>query len=354
MALTLPKSYAQDVTQPIKVRNGGELVFTGNSDVDTISVALYNGGAEYEPGGTVALNCIRADGVTMVVSGAVSGNVASATLTQACCAVPGMMTVVMQLTSGGTGAIFAAVYNVLPSSTETVGDAGTIIEDAAALIADIDAAVATIPTNYSALLASIAPTYSATASYRPFDYVWYNGALYRCLITIDGGETWNSKHWYPATIGDDIAALMTATRPIRTATAHAFEAGSITLSGYNAGDVVDTTINTGSSYKHVIFQVQRGDLVELSVSGGAAPRAWAITDADYKLVAVSASNSTLSGAWFIAPCDGWFIANSIGSAATCASYTLGDAAQLAMFDAQQLTMIQPITLSTMAEEGETE
>ena len=156
MALTLPKSYAQDVTQPIKVRNGGELVFTGNSDVDTISVALYNGGAEYEPGGTVALNCIRADGVTMVVSGAVSGNVASATLTQACCAVPGMMTVVMQLTSGGTGAIFAAVYNVLPSSTDTVGDAGTIIEDVAALIADIDAAVASIPEDYSELSAQVA------------------------------------------------------------------------------------------------------------------------------------------------------------------------------------------------------
>lgn len=156
MALTLPKSYAQDVTQPIKVRNGGELVFTGNADVDTISVTLYNGGAEYEPGGSVTLNCIRADGVTMVVSGAVSGNVASATLTQACCAVPGMMTVVMQLTSGGTGAIFAAVYNVLPSSTDTVGDAGTIIEDVAALIADIDAAVATIPEGYSELSAQVA------------------------------------------------------------------------------------------------------------------------------------------------------------------------------------------------------
>ena len=156
MALTLPKSYAQDVTQPIKVRNGGELVFTGNADVDTISVALYNGGAEYEPGGSVTLNCIRADGVTMVVSGAVSGNVASATLTQACCAVSGMMTVVMQLTSGGTGAIFAAVYNVLPSSTDTVGDAGTIIEDVAALIADIDAAVATIPADYSELSAQVA------------------------------------------------------------------------------------------------------------------------------------------------------------------------------------------------------
>lgn len=156
MALTLPKSYAQDVTQPIKVRNGGELVFTGNSDVDTISVALYNGGVEYEPGGSVTLNCIRADGMTMVVSGAVSGNVASATLTQACCAVPGMMTVVMQLTSGGTGAIFAAVYNVLPSTTDTVGDAGTIIEDVAALIADIDAAVASIPEDYSELSAQVA------------------------------------------------------------------------------------------------------------------------------------------------------------------------------------------------------
>lgn len=156
MALTLPKSYAQDVTQPIKVRNDGELVFTGNSDVDTISVALYNGGAEYEPGGSVALNCIRADGVTMVVPGAVSGNVASATLTQACCAVPGMMTVVMRLTSGGTGAIFAAVYNVLPSTTDAVGDAGTIIEDVAALIADIDAAVASIPEDYSELSAQVA------------------------------------------------------------------------------------------------------------------------------------------------------------------------------------------------------
>lgn len=200
MALTLPKSYAQDVTQPIKMRNGGELVFTGNADVDTISVALYNNGAEYEPGGSVTLNCIRADGVTMVVSGAVSGNVASATLTQACCAVPGMMTVVMQLTSGGTGAIFAAVYNVLPSSTDTVGDAGTIIEDVAALIADIDAAVASIPQDYSALNKHVADLDAATATNtgaqyvtftdgkgirtntNPVDFTMVDSASYRCAI----------------------------------------------------------------------------------------------------------------------------------------------------------------------------
>lgn len=152
MAIILPKSYSQDVAQPVTVRHGGGLLFTGNAAADTITVTLYKDGAAYSPGGSVALKCIRADGVTVAVAGSISGNVATATLTANCCTVPGPLAVVMQITSGGTvGAVFAAVYNVEQSATGTVVAADNMLDDINALIAEIQAAVESIPDDYSAL-----------------------------------------------------------------------------------------------------------------------------------------------------------------------------------------------------------
>ena len=152
MAIILPKLYSQDVAQPVTVRHGGGLLFTGNAASDTIMVTLYKDGAAYSPGGSVALKCIRADGVTVAVDGSISGNVATATLTANCCTVPGPLAVVMQITSGGTvGAVFAAVYNVEQSATGTVVAADNMLDDIDALIAEIQAAVESIPLDYSAL-----------------------------------------------------------------------------------------------------------------------------------------------------------------------------------------------------------
>lgn len=210
MALSIEKRFSVDLDKPLNVQYGGGLMFTGDAGADTFEITLYKSGEAYAPGGSVALNCIRADGNTVTVTGSISGNVASATLTQACCAIPGPLSVVMQIISGGnTGAVFAAAYTVMPAQTGDPIDPGTMITDIDALIAQIDAAVDSIPADYSDLLAAIAPTFSTSTAYAEGDYVWYDGDLYKFTIAHSAGA-WTGSDAAAAVFATDIADLKSA------------------------------------------------------------------------------------------------------------------------------------------------
>ena len=210
------KEFIQDIRQDVRVRSCGGLMFTGDALADTIRVSMYDGSTPYAISGTVVMNCIRADGATVPVTGSVSGNVAQATLTQACCAISGPLTVVMKVTSGSvTSTILKAVYTVDVGETGTVVDPGTIIPDVAALISAIETAVGSIPADYSALLSTIAPnyddlTYPLVAGKT---YCWHGtlgsgGALYKAKVDIPSAETWTAGHWESVVITSDIGALI--------------------------------------------------------------------------------------------------------------------------------------------------
>ena len=205
------KQFIQDINMPIKVRNCGGLMFTGDSLADTISVSMYDGTNPYAISGTVTCNCIRADGATVPVTGSVSGNTAQATLTQACCAIQGPLAVIMKITSGSTTtSILKAVYTVDLGETGTVVDPGTIISNVTALISAIQTAVDSIPADYSALLAAIAPNYdNLTYPVVPGQYCWHGtlgsgGGLYKAKQTIASAETWTASHWTASVITGDI------------------------------------------------------------------------------------------------------------------------------------------------------
>lgn len=127
-------------------------LFSQDNMANLIGVELLENGEPANVSGTVSANVLRADGATVAVSGTLSGNMASVTLPQAAYAVPGMLSVAVKLTSGSTittiGAIQAIVYR---TSSDTIVDPGTIIPSVEELINRIDAAVASIPPDYSAL-----------------------------------------------------------------------------------------------------------------------------------------------------------------------------------------------------------
>lgn len=199
------KKFVQDIRQPVRVRRCGDLMFTGDSKADTIYVEVYNDGVPYNLTGTVTLNCIRVDGATVAVTGSISGNVAQATLAQACCAISGPLAVVMKITSGDvTSTILKAVYTVDVGVTGTTVDPGTIVNNVNTLIAAIETAVESIPADYSDLLAAIAPTYSNASTYAVGDYVWYDGDLYRCTTAISTAESWTAAHWESAVLSEDV------------------------------------------------------------------------------------------------------------------------------------------------------
>lgn len=213
-----------DLQHPVQVQYIGGNMFSQDNAGNTINVEVFNDGEPATLGGSISANVIRADGATVAVSGALSGNRAYVIFPQACYAVPGTITVIIKNTESSTVTTIAAfVANVYQSTTDTVVDPGQIIPSVSALIAQIEAAVDSIPVDYSGLLATIAADYSSSKTYPVVGmYAWQGGVLKRNIVPITTAETYTAAHWTNAVIGDDLSALKSAIDDVKT------EAGSKT------------------------------------------------------------------------------------------------------------------------------
>ena len=154
------KHYEQDLTQDLKIRREGTLVFASDADSVVITVDILNNG-EYETlSGSVAGAVICEDGSTVPIdNGTVSGHTVTMTLTAAAVAMPGQINVGIQLITGDVRTtILKAVYNAELFETDDVVDPSSRITlEIADLIADIDEA----KTAYDALtVATVAETNS--------------------------------------------------------------------------------------------------------------------------------------------------------------------------------------------------
>ena len=205
-----------DLTQNVKPQFLHGNLFSQDNAANTINVHVFNGGEPAALGGSISANVIRSDGATVAVSGAIDGNKAYIILPQACYAVPGVIKIIIKNTESTTVTTIAAVVaNVYASSTDTVVDPGQIIPSVAALIAEIEAAVDSIPVDYSGLLATIAADYSSSKTYPIVGmYAWQGGVLKRNIVPITTAETYTAAHWTNAVIGDDLSALKSAINAI--------------------------------------------------------------------------------------------------------------------------------------------
>ena len=199
--------FTQDLKEPVKVRYLDGNVFSADSNGNMIAVRVFDGGEPATLSGTVSANIIRADGATIVVAGTLNNNVADVVLPQDAYAVPGPISIAIKITNGNDITTLAAVVsNVFLTDTGTV-DPGTV-ETVEALIAAINAAIASIPADYSSLWATLAPPFSNTNTYRPGQYVTYGGLMYMCTASHNGD--WNSSHFAPVDIGKMLTMLMDA------------------------------------------------------------------------------------------------------------------------------------------------
>ena len=181
MPAQFTKHFVQDLTQDIKIRQCGTIVFNKDDNSNILSVDLYNGQEEYSGGGSVAGACICPDGSTVPLTGSIDGKTASVTLTGDCFAFPGQIGIGVQVISGTVKTtVLKAIYNVELFETDDVVDPGSrLTVSVADLVQDIADAVATIPADYSDLLVTIAPTFSTSNAYKAGQYVWYDGNLYQ-------------------------------------------------------------------------------------------------------------------------------------------------------------------------------
>ena len=148
--------FNQDLKKPVKVHYLDGNVFSLDNNGSMIGVNVFENGSPALLSGAVAANVIRADGATVAVAGSLSGNKASITLPQSALAVPGVISIIIKLTTSSiVTTLCAVVSNVYQSSTDTVVDPGTIIPSIETLIAEIEAAVESIPADYSELVNSV-------------------------------------------------------------------------------------------------------------------------------------------------------------------------------------------------------
>lgn len=199
--------FMQEKNKPVKVRYLDGSIFSNDKNGNLIGVEVLENGQPASLSGSVSGLAIRADGATVGFDGTLSGNKCSVILPEACYAVPGTVSIVIKLTSGETVATLCAVVsNVYKTISDTAVDPGTVLPDITTLLAEIEAAVASIPADYSDLWTSLAPEFSTSVAYVVGQYVTYNGGLYR-FISAHAAGTWNSAQVISVNLGDEISAI---------------------------------------------------------------------------------------------------------------------------------------------------
>lgn len=213
MPAQFTKHFVQDLTQDIKIRQCGTIVFNADNLSNVISVDLYNGTEPYSGGGTVAGAVICPDGATVALdNGTLTGNVASVTLKADCFAIPGQIGVGVQVISGSVRTtVLKAIYNVELLSTDNMVDPDSrITASVTQLVADIEAATAEIPaSDMASLMSGIAPTFNATTNYAAGAYVYYSGTLYRFTADHAAGS-WTGTDATAVALGNDVSDLKSA------------------------------------------------------------------------------------------------------------------------------------------------
>lgn len=198
--------FEQDFTEKIEIQHCESVMFTGDDKGALVCVRLFDNGEAYSGGGTVSGAVKRSDGGLVALTGTLSGNAASVVIPSTALAYPGPIGVRIILTQGGSvTTVLKAIYSV-DDNTGAAVDPGTIIPSVNDLITAINTAVASIPSDYSALLHTLAPDFSASTAYYAGDYVWYSGTMYRFLSDHPAGS-WIGTDAVTAIIGSDISAL---------------------------------------------------------------------------------------------------------------------------------------------------
>lgn len=153
--------FSQDLNEPVHVHQLDGNVFSQDNQGNLVGVNVFDGDEPATLSGSVSASVIRSDGSTVAVTGVLSGNSCYIILPSAAYAVPGILSIVIKLTGGGsTVTLCAVVANVYQSATDATVDPGTIIPSIQDLIAQIQAAVGSIPLDYSALWREVDESYA--------------------------------------------------------------------------------------------------------------------------------------------------------------------------------------------------
>ena len=283
-------------------------IYGGERNAHKFIITSTRDGAEIALSGTVTARFLRADNVDVALEGTIEDGKACVTLGDECYAVPGRYKLAIFVTSGTeTLCVYAAIGNSDRTAGSSTVDGGEIIESVADLIADIEAARATIPATYTNLMAGVAGTYDATKTYAVGDYAWYDGQLKRCIVPITTAESWTAAHWANAVIGDDVNSLKSATNIITA---------SWTLGqSYNTPSSVTTiqpnATTTTAGYACTYMTCSQGDVFYLTGKGGSGSKLWVWTKTDGTIISRANSNAVETHLKLVAPANAAYLLSSV-------------------------------------------
>lgn len=148
-------------------------------------------------------------GETVVISdGVVSGNEAYVTLPAACYAVNGQFSLAIKVSNGTETVTMRIVDGVVDmTNTSTPVDPGELIPSIEDLLDAIEAAVESIPADYSDLWESLAPNFATNRHYNVGQYVTYDGAVYRFKKDHNFGS-WDATEVDEISMGTDVANIL--------------------------------------------------------------------------------------------------------------------------------------------------
>ena len=143
-------------------------MYLGDVEANRIGVRVTDNGEDVTLTGTCSGTAILCSGGTVAITGEVDGNLAYIDLPSAVYTVEGPVEIYVTLTQdGNTTTLLTAHGNAVRTDSGIVIDPGTIIPSVAALISDIEEAVATIPSDYSELSSDVADLKSDMAEVQP-------------------------------------------------------------------------------------------------------------------------------------------------------------------------------------------
>lgn len=140
MSIASQYHYQVDLSRGVQVTPLGHLLFTGDKNGDVYRIKVTNAGQAVDiTGAAVNAYMMRADHVTVPLTGKVENGEAVVTLDASCYAVTGKAVLVVKMAHGDAiSTIFAGEGAVMRSSTDMVADPGGVIPSLAELLAQIE------------------------------------------------------------------------------------------------------------------------------------------------------------------------------------------------------------------------
>lgn len=151
--ITIRRPWRTD--EPVKIDNLVGQIATGEGNAHTFVIYGVDGSGETVPiTGTITGYFLRADGNTVLIdTGDIEDGEALVTLPANCYNYEGRFALsIFASTEDSAVCIYCAVGNVFRTQTDTTIDPGTIMPSIADLIDEINAAIASIPPDYSTLV----------------------------------------------------------------------------------------------------------------------------------------------------------------------------------------------------------